>query len=475
MEISSNTTQTLSSSAPTAETNVNAKTTSSLPDVKEALNEYFKIKLKYETQIMINKKKIINNPTLSNREKRSEFLKLKPKCINCKRPGGTRFQTTFFPETDKDESYRQHSATCGIIADPCNLNIKIQIGKVEMLPDILNSMEKDIKDTKNEIIDNKNKLLFGYLTTEEVLEKYDELKDNISFYTSLYEGYLERFNDLVDNDVTNTEINESITNSYIQINMIKDCIKKMNETDNVQYARDAVNIYINTLVPLMKKTRALKYNENMVWYNNDTNTCNLIQNRYSIQNLSYTSFQNKVVAFDMGEGFVSKKKTGLTIESSSSIEDEGKFIVKPLEPTPNKGIPQDEPIYGQGKDGIAWNIPEYNNLWEKMPAKLKNVLRLDNEWMKAFMFNFVNARAKAQPAIFTGPRDLKLPPEKLSNGKYDFGVEIYSTEFNKLPKEVQDNYLTLYSTKDGVTNYNLLRDAMNDLVEKEVGFNKGYF
>jgi uncharacterized protein Yka (UPF0111/DUF47 family) len=471
MEISSDTIDTKKSatkSSTVAETN-----TTSFPDVKDALNEYFKLKLKYETLIMNNKKQILNNQTLSNREKRSEFLKLKPKCINCKRPGGTRFQTTFFPETDTDESYREHRATCGVVADPCPLNIKIQIGKVEMLPDILNSMEKDIKDAKNEVIDNKNKLLFGYLTTEEVLEKFESLKDTINYYSSLYEAYLGRFNDLVDNDETNTEINESITNSYIQINQIKDCIKKMNETDNVQYARDAVNIYINTLVPLMKKTRALKYNETMVWHNNDTNTCNLIQNKYSIQNLSYTSFQNKVVAFDIGEGFIAKKKPGLVIESSpesSNESEEGKFVVKPLHPKPNKEIPQDEPIYGQGKDGIAWNIPEYNKLWEFLPTKLKNVLRLDNEWIKSFMFNCVNARAKSQDCTFTAPRDLKMPPEKLSDGKYDLGVQIYSDEFNKLPKGVQDNYLKLYSTKDGVTDYKLFINAMNDIVAKAVDF-----
>ena len=81
---------------------VSAKT---IHDVKETLNEYFKLKLQYETQIMANKKKIMNNSTLSNREKRREFLKLKPKCINCKRPGGTIFKTTFFAETDNDEAW----------------------------------------------------------------------------------------------------------------------------------------------------------------------------------------------------------------------------------------------------------------------------------------------------------------------------------------------------------------------------------
>lgn len=325
-------------------TNTSTQKTSNLPDVKEALNEYFKLKLNYETLLMVNKKQIMNNQTLSNREKRREFLKLKPKCINCKRPGGTIFKTTFFAETDNDEAYRQHSATCGIIADPCNLNIKIQVGKVEMLPDLLNSMQNDIKNEKDMIIDNKNKLLFGYLTTEEVLQNFDRLKSNISFFTSLYEAYLDTYNNIVDNDKTKEELSETITDSYIQISQIKDCIKKMNETDNVQYARDAVNIYVNTLVPLMNKTRLLKYNENMVWYNNDTNTCNLIQNKYSIQNLSYSSFQSRVVEFNVGLKLDTKtSKPPLIIESSSensgniatydekqseNENEEGKFVMK---------------------------------------------------------------------------------------------------------------------------------------------------
>ena len=137
-----------------------------LPSIKEALNDFFKIKLAYETQIMENKKKIINNVRLSNREKRAEFLKLKPKCINCGRPGGTRFQTSFVAETDNEEAYRQHSATCGVIADPCPLHIKIELGRIELLPEMLNYLQHSIKQKKDEVIDNKNKLLFGYLTTE---------------------------------------------------------------------------------------------------------------------------------------------------------------------------------------------------------------------------------------------------------------------------------------------------------------------
>ena len=45
----------------------------------------------------------------------------------------------------------------------------------------------------------------------------------------------------------------------------------------------------------------LKYNENYVWLHKDTGTYQLIQNKYSIEKLSYTSFTNKIVAFTIGD------------------------------------------------------------------------------------------------------------------------------------------------------------------------------
>jgi len=441
---------------------------SGLLSLKEALNEYFKLKLKYENLITANKKKIINNPTLSNREKRSEYLKLKPKCINCKRPGGSIFKTTFFKETDKQDSYRQYSAKCGILADPCNLDIKIHVGTVELLPNLLNSIQSQIKEYKDTIIDDKNKLLFGYISTEQALENFEELKESIGIYTSLYENYLNNYNSIVDNDTKNSELNESITNSYIQIERIKECIKKMNETDNVQFARDAVSIYTETLIPLLNIIRELKFNETMVWNNTDTNTCNLIQNKFSIQNLSYSGFKDKVISFNIGfDATIQRKKpTLLVIESDSSslISEKPEIKIKPVEEI----ILEDEPIYEE--DGIAWTVPEYTKLWNSIKPKLKNALMQNQDWLKDFMNNCVNARVRKQPCKIVTPKDLKIPPLELPSGEYDFGIKIYNDLFNKLPKSTQQTYLTLYSNKDGVKNYKMLEDSMNALVGKEVDF-----
>jgi hypothetical protein len=266
-----------------------------LPDAKEVINEYFKLKNKYETLIMTNKKKIMNNPHLSNREKRSEYNKLKPKCIHCKRPGGTIFSTINSIESENEESYRELRAFCGIVSDPCNLNIVVRLAKIELMSELLKTMEKEIKEYKDEIIDNKNKLLFGYLNTEQTLEKFENIKEYINNYTSLYEQYLESYHKIVDNNEKKQELNEAITNSYIEIQKIKDCIIKMNETNNRQYVKDAVNIYITTLIPLLNNIRDLKYNEIFVWHNDYTNTCNLIQNKYSIESLSFTSSNDKVI------------------------------------------------------------------------------------------------------------------------------------------------------------------------------------
>lgn len=307
--------------------------TATIMDVKEALNEYFKLKFKYDTQNNATKKKIMNNTSLSNREKRTEFLKLKPKCINCKRPGGTIFKTIFFEETDRDESYRQYIASCGIIVDPCKLDIKIQVGKVESLPSLLNTMQAELASLKNNIIDEKNKTLFGYSNTETALAQFDTLKENISLYSGLYDGYLNAYDNIVDNPDKQRELNEAITNYYTQIDEIKGCITKMNESGNVQYARDAANIYHHTLVPLMETIRTLKYKETGVFHNEDTNTCNLIQNKYSIQQLSYSNYTDRVVSYKVGIEIEGARRAAQVIEpgvqSEAVLTDEPILIVKP--------------------------------------------------------------------------------------------------------------------------------------------------
>jgi hypothetical protein len=300
--------------------------------VETAINEFYKLKNKYETELLKKKKIILNNVTLSSKEKKNEFKKLKPKCINCKRPGGTLFSVKFFP--GKDE-YKEFRAVCGVVSDPCNLNITVQTGKYNLLPVVLEGIEKEIQDNKKSIIDDKNRLLFGLITTETALKNFEEIKDYISSLTALLESYLDEYNSITDNLEKKTELKESITKSYFYIEEIKLSIKKFDEDDNTQYVRDAVNIYLNNLKPLLSKISELKYKENAVYYNENENTYNLIQNKYTNQSLEFTYFNNKVLSFDVGLKAVITKtpvKKGLIIESSSNENSLSSTKITPFKP-----------------------------------------------------------------------------------------------------------------------------------------------
>ncbi|MFO0003688.1 MAG: hypothetical protein ACK559_21415, partial [bacterium] len=58
---------------------------------KEAINNYYKLKFKYENKINDFKRKIIGNTYLTKKEKKSRFSKFIPKCVICKRNGGSVF------------------------------------------------------------------------------------------------------------------------------------------------------------------------------------------------------------------------------------------------------------------------------------------------------------------------------------------------------------------------------------------------
>jgi hypothetical protein len=441
-------------------------------DVKEALNEYFRLKDKFYNELIVNKKKIINNSTLSNREKRSEFLKLKPKCVNCKRPSekGTIFLITYHESTDVDDSYRTFKAMCGNIADPCNLNIEIELGSVNSIEEDLNELSEDIKYYKNNIINDKNKLLFGLITTETALKNFETNKENISHGTSLYENYLDIWKNKTDNLDKKTQLDDTIVLSYDYIKQIKVSIKKMRENNDTQFAVDAANIYYNVLEPLLQKIRNLKYSENFV-YHDDNDYCKLIQNKYSISDINMVSaFGNKIKAFDVGiktkqqTKQKTKKKKTFIIESDESEEEK------------EREEKQNEPIIGEGKDGIEWNNPEYKKLWSKLPENLKNEFKLNIDWMKDFMNKCLN-KPKNEPCSLTIPPNLIIPPILNETTKqYDFGVLIYNKVFNDLPQITKNTYLKLYKldTSTKAKNYGQLENAMNNLVEQELKFSKVY-
>ena len=486
------------------------KEVTEIVDVKEALNEYFRLKEKFENDMMNYKKKIMNNNSLSKREKHASYLKLMPKCVNCKKPSkkGTLFSITFHPSNDKTDAYRQFSVLCGNLANPCNLHIEINLGQKDTIDQLMADIRREIIDSKNDVINYKNKLLFGLISTETAIDNFDLNKSYINELTSIYERYLDKWNTIVENPHQKVELNESLTQSYAVIETIKKCIKELNETNNHKFAVDAVQQYNTILHPLLSKIRHLKYKENMVY--SDDNFFKLIQRKYTYEDILLSAYDDKVVAYDVGlkQPKVSKKfiiedddeqaeEQGQKQEGRQEQEhgrqeqehgrqeqegqekeqEQGQFTINIK---PSNEILEDEPIIGKGKDGILWNNPVYQSLWDKLPDKIKTEFKLNIDWLKEFMNMCVNSRNQPNynGCKLTIPPNIVIPPREMANGDYDFGVSIYNSSFNKLIPSTKTTYLTLYKI-DPITkakNYKMLENALNELVEKEVGWNsRGFF
>ena len=97
--------------------------------------------------------------------------------------------------------------------------------------------------------------------------------------------------------------------------------------------------------------------------------------------------------------------------------------------------------------------------------------------MKEFMNKCVNKRESGQECDLTIPPNIIIPPRKMENGQYDFGVSIYNKVFNSQSNSLQDTYLTLYNEdpQTKVKSYKMFENALNELVKKEVDFNRGFF
>ena len=264
-------------------------------NVDKYISDYYKLKKKYDDENNKNKREIMSKK-LSKREKKNMYDKLVPKCILCKQPGGTIFSNKF----DETLNARRLTARCGHTADPCNLDIQIITGKYVLLPDLFKKTTANISELKTIVINDKNKLLFGYKTTEETLDAFDEVKERITQNMTELDTIVREYSNITDNTEENEKLKELTEKSFGEIKNIKEYMVNFNEDDDPKFVYDAVEIYTNQLTPVLSEIMKLKYkNNNMVWFNPDTRVYHLIQDKTGINNLETDLIDPEVVSYNV--------------------------------------------------------------------------------------------------------------------------------------------------------------------------------
>lgn len=278
--------------------------------INDAINEYYKLKDTYETNYH-NKyiKPIIKSKDKSYKEKRVQFSRLpKPECINCKRNVGSLFSIK--QVSTEEELYRSFTIKCGDNKDPCPLNIDIKYSLRYPYQELL--IDTQLKNTKNEIIKEKNNTIFGYISENEALEIFNKLTEKLKEESENYGFVLEKY--ILNNDnpvkyeLINKKIDEFNKNNVMQF---KKMIEEYKNTQGTQIVLDAVKYYIEEMVPQLKEIQQLKYEVNLVEYDETKGIYTLIQKKNSNQNLETSIIDvDKVVSFTKGlKQSKSKSKT----------------------------------------------------------------------------------------------------------------------------------------------------------------------
>jgi len=286
-------------------------------DIFESINEFYKMKDKYETAFNEKYiKPILKAENKSKREKRMAFSKLpKADCINCKRPVGTVFSIK--KQYDNFTPVRKYLAKCGDLNEPCPLNINIQFGESISYENEIQQNEKEINEYKKNIIKEKYNMMFGYTPEEIAIEHFEQFAREMKDYTYLAGLFIEK-NILVNDNPEKKELLKKSIDTFGKeyILKFKQMMKQYDETGDEMLVREAVLFYKNEMMPRLKEIQELKYEVNKVEHDFEQNLFLLYQRKNSLQNLEYSYYkENKIIAFVKGtkegtkEGSADKTKT----------------------------------------------------------------------------------------------------------------------------------------------------------------------
>ena len=257
----------------------------------EKLNEYYKLKNKFETKKQSQINTILKNDKLTMKQKQEKFRKLKTNCINCSRKVGTVFKSDSGILT----------AICGDNKSPCNLDIKLNRGKFLNLEDLIDVFQTGVDELKEEIIATKLDLLFGYEQEATTLTKFNKLKNELTKDLEDVMEYKTQFIEVVSNLDNKSELNTKMTIFYNKITLIKSTIDEFNETGQIQLIKDMISTYQTELVPLLHELRELKYRYMAMEYDRDTDTHTLVRKVFTLQDMTVPFDTPSVESFVLGK------------------------------------------------------------------------------------------------------------------------------------------------------------------------------
>ena len=254
-------------------------------DYLNAFEHYYDLKNKYNKYIRKIKNRI-KRLDISDREKKEMFKRQKIKCIHCKKPGGTIF-------TEKNRILK---ATCGNPTKKCKLHIEIKKSVTLFIPTALEKARKNLEIIKQMIIKVKLAFLFDLeneTQTTQTFEKYKKRFDEYFAYVTNLETMRQRLYHL---NERLAEIEKDQLQLYIFNEEFKQIIENYKEKPDPKLMTNAIELYINQIVPTEEKIQDNKYTDIHIEPNEEENKFYLKSNIVDIRQKEEIWKEGKVIA-----------------------------------------------------------------------------------------------------------------------------------------------------------------------------------
>jgi hypothetical protein len=122
---------------------------------------------------------------------------------------------------------------------------------------------------------------------------------------------------------------------------------------------------------------------------------------------------------------------------------------------------------------VTWNDPIYQQIWDSLDNKYKNVLIKDLNWMKFTMDNYVDKKNNKLQREFVLPQNLIIPQELLSDNRYNLGNEVINDIFNNLPEIQKTSLLSMISkSKKDMESNKMFLYSLGLVIGQKLGFSK---
>ena len=258
-------------------------------DYNDVFQLYYKLKHQYDEKINREKNKLIKSTTMTTLEKRQKFKALKIKCINCGQIGGTSFK--------QDGDILE--AKC-LAKNPYNLHIKLERAKYVKMNEEDLKLKELILNEKSNVIANKLNYLFGYQTEKSTIDKFNLIKSKIIGLVKAYENLSIEYLNVTNNEEKNSDLKKYKSDMIVLIDTIKASIMQYEETNEDIHIKDAIEIYIEKMMPLEKKIMDTKYKKNTIVseeVSKDIFIYHLVQQEYTLNELMYKidGTRNKII------------------------------------------------------------------------------------------------------------------------------------------------------------------------------------